>query len=188
MTERELDEAVKRPRARPALLTSLGVFGFLLVQNVAYRLIRAAREVRYEGYAFDTELGSTWVTELALALGISLFFAIGVFVCFWQMPPITGELGLAQLVTRSLLATTIGAASAWVFRFFGELIYVATTPELRAHPDVLGGLAFDRLMDSLGTLVGLLPLVLLGAIALWGWLRWRGVPKSSPVGVATLKP
>jgi hypothetical protein len=186
MTERDLEETVERPGARPALLTSLGVFGFLAVQTVAYRLIRAAREVRYDG-ASDAALGSTWVTEFALTLGIALVFAIGVFVCFWQIAPITGELNLARLLTRSLLAAAIGAACAWVFRFFGEFIRVATTPELRAHPDVLGGLVFDSLMDSLGTLVGLLPLVLLGAIALWGWLRWRGVPKPSPVGVATLK-
>jgi hypothetical protein len=51
---------------------------------------------------------------------------------------------------------------------------------------MLGGVAFDAAMDSLGDVVGLLPLVLLGAALLWAWLRWRRVPEASADGVATL--
>lgn len=177
MTAQDLDEAVERPRARSALLTSLGVFGFLVVQNVAYRLIRTAREVRYDTGAFGAESGSTWAADLAMALGLPLFFALGIFVCLWQVAPITGVLRLAQVVTRSLLAAAVGATCVWVFRFFAGLIYVATTPELRGLPDPLAGVAFDALTDSLGNLVGLLPLVALGVVVLWGWLRWRRVPE-----------
>jgi hypothetical protein len=181
MTERDLAKAIQRPGALPALLTSLGVFGFLLAQNVAYRLIRAAREAALGDGFPGADLGSIWVTELAVALGIPLFFAIGVFLCLWQVAPIAGGLRLAHVVTRSMLAAALGAACAWVFRFFGELIYVATTPALRTQPDLLGGVAFDALMDSLGTLVGLLPLVVLGAVLLWGWLQ-RHPPKEAPKG------
>jgi hypothetical protein len=188
MTEPDLETAGRRPGARSALITSLGILGFLLAQNLGYRLIRAAQEARYDVGSFGADAGSTWVTELAMAVGLPLIFALGIFVCFWQLAPITRELRLAQVATRSVLAATIGAACTWVFKFFAGLIYVATTPELRAVPDPLGGVAFDAGTDSLGTLVGLLPLVLLGAVLLWGWLRSRSAQAPSPVGVTTLKP
>jgi hypothetical protein len=169
--EKDVVKALRRPGALPALLTSLGVFGFLLVQNVANGLIRAARDAAYGGDLPGPDVGSIWAAELALAFGGPLFFAIGVFVCLWQVAPIVAELRLAHVVTRALLASTVGAACVWVLKFFAGLIQIAVDPLLRRFPEVVGGLAFDALMDSLGTLVGLLPLVVLAAVLLWGWLQ-----------------
>lgn len=188
MTEPDLATTVRQPGLRPALITSLGVFGLLLVQGIGYRLIRAAREAVYHDGLLGTASEATWVGELVMAVGLPLAFALGIFVCLWLLAPITRGLRLGQVVARSLVATTIGAASLWVFRFFAGLIHVATTPELRAHPDLLGGVAFDAAMDSLSSLVGLVPLVSLGAVVLWRGLQSRDAPAPGPVGVATLKP
>lgn len=181
MTDRELAKALQRSGAVPAFLTSLGVFSFLLAQSFISRLIRTAQTLTYGGEFADETLESIWAAELALALGGPLFFAIGVFLCLWQLAPIAGGLRLAHVVTRAVLAATVGAACLWVFRFFAGFIHIATTPELRAHPETIGGAAFDALMDSLITLVGLLPLVVLGAVFLWGWLQ-RHPPKQVSKG------
>lgn len=180
--ERDVAKALQRPGALPAFLTALGVFAFLLAQNVAGRLIRSARNAFYGADFPNSDLASIWGSEFALALGVPLFFSIGVFLCLWQVAPVAGGLRLAHVVTRAALAATVGAVCAWIYRFFGGLILVATTPELRFDPaENLGGVAFDALMDSLGTLVSLLPLVVLGAVFLWGWLQ-RHPPKAAPRG------
>jgi hypothetical protein len=180
--EKDVAKALQRPGALPALLTSLGVFGFLLVQNVAYRLIRSGRDAFYDNQLPGPDFGSIWATELALALGIPLVFAIGVFLCLWQVAPIAANLRLAHVVTRAALAAALGAACVWVLRFLVGLVYVATTPELRRDvAESLGGVTFDAFMDSLGNLVGLLPLVVLGAVFLWGWLQ-RHPPKQRLAG------
>jgi hypothetical protein len=110
MTERDLEAGVQRSSAMPALVTSAGLLAFLLVQAVAYRLIRVAREAQYEIGAFDAEPGSSWLTDFVMALGIPLCFALGVFLCLWKVAPIAGGFRVAQVATRALLATTIGAA------------------------------------------------------------------------------
>ena len=179
--EKDVAKALRRPGALPALLTSLGVFGFLLVQNVAYRLIGGAREAFYDSSP-GPDLGLIWTAELALALGLPLVFALGVFLCLWQVAPIVGGLRLAHVVTRAALAASLGALCVWILRFLVGLVEVATTPVLRREAVVaVPGVAFDGLMDSLGTLVGLLPLVVLGGVFLWGWLQ-RHPPKVAPTG------
>jgi hypothetical protein len=181
MTEQEPARVPRGPGVRPALLTSLGVFGFLLAQSLVNRLIRTAQTLAYSSEFTDSNLERIWVEELPLAIGAPLFFAVGVFVCVWQLGPIVGDLRLPQVVTRAVLAAAVGAASAWVPRFFAGLIFVATTPELRAEPGLLGGVAFDAMMDSLGTFAALLPLVALAAVLLREWLR-RHPPKQPPAG------
>lgn len=180
--EKDVAKALQRPGAVPALLTSVGVFAFLLAQNVAGRLIRSARDAYYGNDLPGSDFASIWGSEFALALGVPLFFSIGVFLCLWQVAPIVGGLRLAHVVTRAALAAAVGAACVWVYRLVAGLVLAATAPGFGLDPaDVLGGVAFDALMDSLGTLLTLLPLVVLGGVFLWGWLQ-RHPPKTAPRG------
>jgi hypothetical protein len=178
--EKDIAKALQRPGALPALLTALGVLAFLVTQNVAYQLIGTARAAMYGGSP-GPDLGAAWALELASLLGGPLFFALGVFVCMWQVAPIAPSLRLAHVVTRALLATAIGAAFYWLFRFGADLIYLAVDGLLYRQPDIIGGVAFDAGMDSLSALVGWLPLVILGAVFLWGWLQ-RHPPKQAVKG------
>jgi hypothetical protein len=180
--EKDIAKALQRPGALPALLTSLGVFAFLLAQNIVYRVIGGARDAFYGGGLGGPDFGSIWATEVALAFGVPLFFAVGVFLSLWQVAPVAGGLRLAHVVTRAALAAAIGAAFVWVARFILGVIVVATTAELRRDLAArVGGVSFDALMDALSTFVGLLPLVVLAAVFLWGWLQ-RHPPKTAPRG------
>jgi hypothetical protein len=178
--EKDIAKALQRPGALPALLTALGVLAFLVTQNVAFRLIGSARTAVYGG-SLGTDLGTAWATEFASLFGGPLFFAAGVFLCLWQVAPIAPNLRLAHVVTRALLATAIGAACYWIFEFFAGLIFMAVNGLWEQVGDVFGGVAFDALMDALGALVGWLPLVILGAVFLWGWLQ-RHPPKNAVKG------
>jgi len=170
ISEKDIAKALQRPGALPAFLTALGVLAFLVTQNVTFRLIGTARDAMYGG-TLGPDFGAAWATELASLLGGPLFFAIGVFLCLWQIAPIAPSLRLAHVVTRALLATVIGAAGYWLFRFFADVIFLAFQGVLYRQPDVIGSVAFGATMDSLRALVGWLPLVVLGAVFLWGWLQ-----------------
>jgi hypothetical protein len=178
ISEKDIAKALQRPGALPALLTALGVLVFLVTQNVAFRLIGAARAAMYGG-AGGVDVGAAWATEMVSILGGPLFFAIGVFLCLWQVAPIAPNLRLAHVVTRALLATALGAAGYWLFRFISTLIFLAVDGSLGVHPDLIGGIAFDASMDALQALVTWLALVVLGAVFLWGWLQRH--PSKEPV-------
>lgn len=178
--ERDIARALQRPGALPALLTALGVLAFLVTQNLALRLIGAARTAIYGGSA-GLDFGSEWATEFASLLGGPLFFAVGVFLCLWHVAPIAPNLRLAHVVTRALLATAIGAACNGVFEFIAGLVFLAVNGLWQQTGDVVGGVAFDALMDALRALVQWLPLVILGAVLLWGWLQ-RHPPKQAVTG------
>lgn len=163
---------------KPAAVAAAGVFAFLLAQSLLYRVIRTAQTFAYWSDFSTSNLARIWVDELPLAVGAPLFFSVGVFVGFWRLGPIVGGLRLRQLAARVLLATAVGAACTWLPRFLFGLAFATTVPGFRVEPALLGGVAFDAAMDSLGTLVTLLPLVGLAAVLLWRWLQ-RNPPTTS---------
>lgn len=178
ISEKDIAKALKRPGALPALLTALGVLAFLVVQNFVFGLIGAAREAMFGGVP-GVDIGAAWATEMVSMLGGPLLFAVGVFLCLWQVAPIAPNLRLAHVVTRALLATALGAAGYWLLRFFADLIFLAVDGSLHLNPDLIGGVAFNASMDALSALITWVPLVVLGAVFLWGWLQRH--PSKEPV-------
>src|SRR5487761_2419954 len=55
-----------------------------------------------------------WASQLVDSLTGPLPFAVGVFLCFWQLAPIAPVLRLAHVVTRSILAALLGGFAMWV--------------------------------------------------------------------------
>ncbi len=103
--------------------------------------------------------------------------SIGVFLCFWQIAPIAANLRLAHVVTRALLAATAGTVLLFVF----GLVYLFVLWLLATAGAFDGGGLFEVtpvgpsvlgvLFRSLGVLIGVIPVVVLGAVLLWGWLQ-----------------
>jgi hypothetical protein len=174
--EKDIAKALQRPGALPALLTAVGILGFLLVQGFLVSLFAALNLTGQTGSA-DT-VGVLWARQLGESLAGPVPIALGVFVTFWQIAPIAPGLRLAHVVTRALLAATIGAVLLWLASFIWFALLAVT---LGSGVFGLGALALSLLWSSLSTLVTVIPVVVLGAVLLWGWLQ-RHPPKRAVTG------
>src|ERR1700712_3647930 len=136
MSER-LSKAIARPGVAPAFFAGLGVFATLLVIAFVQALFSTLSLLTQSpGGDF---LGQLWLAQLSGSLSGPLPFAIGVFLCFWQLAPIAPVLRLAHVVTRSILAAVAGAAVIFVV-FLISIVIV----EISSGP-FQGGEFLDRL-------------------------------------------
>lgn len=164
----DLARALRRPGVGPALVTALGILVALVVLGFLTATLGAlSTTVQADlGPAF---FAAIWGSQLGWALAGPLPIAAGVFVCFWQVAPIAPTLRLAHVVTRALLA---GLAGVLLLFVLGLLVsFVAGL--LVGEPAVP---VLPVLFQSLATFVQVLPVLVLGAVLLWGWLQ-RHPPK-----------
>ncbi len=170
--------AAGRRGALPALITGLGVFGIVLVQGLLVGLLGAAYTAGSLGIDWGGYAGEAWNAQLAVSLTGALPFALGVFGSFWQLAPIAPELRLGHVVSRAVLAAVVGAAAVVVV-----VVIVALIAAVAGLPSAFGGGSgvegvidrfwFGVLRGVLGAAQGFvtqLPVVVLAAVLLWGWL------------------
>ncbi len=168
-----ITKAMTRPGMVPAFFAGLGVFALLLVIAVLQSLFTTLSVV--SGTTAASDFAGQILTTQLLASGTGpLPFAIGVFLCFWQLAPIAPMLRLAHVVTRSILATLGGGLLLWLVYVIAQVItdLVAPSPggTLQAL-DSLGPDAVSALFRAIAAIVGYLPSVALSGILLWGWLQ-----------------
>ena len=189
MAKRDLGDvaakALTRPGVGPALLAGLGVYLALALQVVLSALVF----VVVDGQDPVSYLAASLGVLAPIAFGGPLPFALGVFLCFWQLAPVAPQLRMAHVVTRALLAAVVGTFLALVIGFVSTaaLVFsrVSSYASLGADPTLIPlGLktawigsapgAFNMLIDGL-------VVVPLAALLLWGWLRGHR-PEAAPAG------
>lgn len=177
-----ITKAMKRPGVVPAAIAGLGVFGVLLAIGFVQAVLATLSAVAWSSIAGDY-LGQIWSDQLLSSLTGRLPFAVGVALCLWQVAPIAPTLRLAHVVTRSILAALFGGAVVWLALVTPQIIVeVASTPFQTPAGDVLGKLGLDALQDlfrALALTAGYMPVAVLAAILLWGWLQRH--PLDTPV-------
>jgi len=173
MTE-TVAKALKRPGALPAALTGLGVLAALLAINFVQGLF-SALGLAATATIDQSYLGSIWFGQLLGTLTGPLPFAIGYFLCLWQVAPIAPQLRLAHVVTRALLASLLGAPVIWIVAWVTQLVSDVSSfaPEFQGGIVVgkLGPDALVALFRALAITAGYVPVAVLAAILLWGWLQ-----------------
>ena len=177
----DLARALQRPGVVPAFVTALGILVGLVALGFLQATFGALSTVTAAGVGGEF-FAQIWAAQLAVALTGPVPIAIGVFVCFWQVAPIAPSLRLAHVVTRALLAALAGAVLLFVLGL--ALAFGLWLLGLAGAFDQGGLSSVTPFMESplvllfrtLGVLVGVLPLVVLGAVLLWGWLQ-RHPPK-----------
>jgi hypothetical protein len=175
-------KAMKRPGVVPAALTALGVLVTLLaigfLQGVFTTLGVAATSTIAGDY-----VGQIWFAQLVGLLTGPLPFAVGLFLCLWQVAPIAPTLRLAHVVTRSLLAALLGGVVVWIVFWISQLVLdVAGTAHEFQGAILFGKLGADAVVAvfrALSVTAGYLPVAVLAAILLWGWLQRH--PLDTPV-------
>jgi hypothetical protein len=187
MTERELAKALQRPGALPPFLAALGIFLTLVVLGFLGATFTALSVTTWVDYPAEFFL-QIWGAQLLSGLAGPLPIALGAFVCFWQIAPIAPNLRLAHVVTRAVLAGLAGT----LLLFLAGIVYWLVSGLFAWGNGYIGvGLSeltpvwpspLYVLFQSLATFVQVLPVLVLGAVLLWGWLQ-RNRPTASVGGV-----
>lgn len=187
MTERDLAKAIQRPGALPQFLTALGILAALVALAFLGATLSALSIATQMDYSADFFL-QIWASQLGWGLAGPLPIALGAFLCFWQIAPIAPNLRLAHVVTRAILAGLAGTlllflvGLAWwlvsqLLAFGGGISGTGLYNVVALGPGPL-----SLLFQSLATFVQVLPVLVLGAVLLWGWLQ-RNRPTASVSGV-----
>jgi hypothetical protein len=192
MDKRDLgDVAVKaltRPGVGSALLAALGVYLVLAAQSILGTIAFVVTDTAY-GQDPGAYLSLILPATLPVALGASFPFALGVFIAFWQIAPVSPQLRLAHVVTRSLLAAVIGAVATFVIGFIVAAVLNVTQTDpalvLNGGPGAIArnllGAVRSVLPGTINVLIDGLVVVPLAALLLWGWLQSHP-PKTAPKG------
>jgi hypothetical protein len=175
-------KAIKRPGVVPAALTALGVLAGLLVIDFLKTLFSTLSVVTASSLAGDY-VGEVWIGLLLGSVTGPLPFAVGMFLCLWQVAPIAPTLRLAHVVTRSILAALVGGAVIWIATLVVQIVVlISNTPFATPAGTVLGKLGSYVVLSLFGALtltVQYLPIAVLAGILLWGWLQRH--PLDTPV-------
>lgn len=168
-----ISKAITRPGVVPAFFAGLGVFALLLATAFLQSLFTTLSLLSSSVSAGDFA-GQILATQLLSSGTGPLPFAIGVFLCFWQIAPIAPKLRLAHVVSRSILAAVGGGVLLWIVYAVAQLVADIAAPSadgaVAALADV-GPVLLTALLRALATVVGYLPVVALAGILLWGWLQ-----------------
>lgn len=176
-----IDSVKRMLRTRGALvagITAVSLAALLVIQSVLLALITWLHLLSVPN--FDLSQYSPFsglLEETALTV---LPFVAGFFLSLWLVGPISEELRLPHVITRSVLGAGIGATLVFVvhsvvwavqgLRFSGSFFGNSfPTPTIAGPsiPDVLG----QALATSLSDLVSLVPLAVLAGILLWHWRK-----------------
>ncbi|MGX5680137.1 hypothetical protein [Schumannella luteola] len=172
--EKTVKRIVRTRGALAALVTALGLVLFVVVSRLLTTLVSF---LGYTTTGLYFDVAELLLESLILGVAAILAFAIGYFFGLWFVAPISEELGVGHVITRSVLAVGIGST---VWLVVGGVIAIATTVSFDggllgyAFPGLVGvgdvPLALLRtLQDSLQLFVGMLAPGVLAGILLWRW-------------------
>jgi len=168
--------------ARTAGVAALLVAGLMLVQTIMHSVIDAVGHLAYAvtpvavGYP-SGEVAVSLVSTFSAA-GLSIVpVALGVFLAFWLLVPITAELRVTRVVLHSLAAAGIAAAVALAIGLVsavGRIVASAGPLFGTAFPlpdgSILGPSLLEVVRAVLFACVAVTPVVVLAGLVVWLWI------------------
>lgn len=166
---------IRRRGGVVALVTSAGIFLAAILQQVLQSLIALAVA---PAMRLPAEVVPAYLERAALAsLSGVLPLCLGVFLCLWQLAPVAAELRLAHVFTRILLAAAVGAVAVVLVGLVIVLVSAALALGDRGSGQfALTAVAQDAISTiqrAGSTIIDALPLIVLGGVLQWVWLRDR---------------
>ncbi len=105
------------------------------------------------------------LSPVGFVLATILPFAVGYFLALWVIAPITHELRVGHVITRSILATGVGATLWFISLAVIATITFASAGDIEEIAPQMG----HALVSALTALITLLPLGVLGGVLQWVW-------------------
>lgn len=173
-------QLLRRRGAFVAGITALAVGAFLVVRNALLALISFLPVYSQANSGLQDLQYSPLPGVLYEAAITTLPVVIGVFLSLWLVGPISEQLHLQHVITRSVLAAGIGCTLIFVVHSVVYILRAVTysgaifgnsfpTPDLHFNsiPNLLG----LSLAEAVAYLVMLVPLGVLAGILLWEWRK-----------------
>ena len=196
---RSMSHKATRATARVAGVAALLVAGVTLVQAMMQSVIDAFGLLAYSaspaavGYPPGDVSGSLLST--AAILGVSIVpVALGVFLAFWLVVPLTAGLPVVRVLLRSLAAAGIASVVALVLGTLGAVARVVSSSgpvfgNAFPRPDgsILGRSLFEVVQSVLFTFIAVTPVVVLAGMVVWLWIS-RTAPDRPEAGRVTRNP
>lgn len=177
---------VKRRGSPAALTTAGGVAAVVLAQHMIEGLVGTL--VYTQGAGFGEILGWVWAGIATSLLVIVVPFVIGVALCLWLVAPISPELRLAHVITRTLLAAASGAVLVLLVRGvtalfeslrFGDGLFGFALPGISWDGMSLASLLAGVVQAAVMAFASYSPIVVLAGVLLWIWFASH--PMKHPV-------
>ena len=182
-----------RANARTAGAAAIIVAVVMLAQAVLQAIISVIGNLAYgagdtSGGYFQLQNTFAPIGGVVQSLGTSILpIAIGVFLAFWLIVPLTADLRVTRVVLRSLLASAIASAVSLVITLvFSVFSAVASAGPFfsNSFPIADGSSVFYSFVGGVQsvfyTFVGVTPLVVLAGFLAWLWVS-KGQPKASEI-------
>jgi len=172
-----------RANARTAAVAALLVAGVTIVQAILQSVADALSILVYVaspvalGYPPGSDaVGSFAATTASLGLAVAPV-ALGVFLAFWLLVPLTAELHVGRVALRSLVASAVAAAVALAIGAVVAAVDAAATSGPlfgNAFPRPDSSTLFQSLsmtvQSALYTFVAVTPVVILVGVVVWLWV------------------
>lgn len=185
----KIKENATRANARTAGAAAIVVAVVMIVQSILQAIISVFSNLAYstaDGNFFGVQNTFSPFVGSVFSFGTSVLpIAIGVFLAFWAVVPLTADLRVLQVVVRSLVASLIASAISLVITVvFSIVSAVASAGPVfgNSFPGADGSSVFYSLLGGLqsvfSTFVGVTPLVVLAGFLAWLWVS-KGRPTAS---------
>ena len=186
-----IKENATRANARTAGAAAIIVAAVMIVQAILQAIISVFSNLGYgaanpDGGYFQLQNTFAPVAGIAQSLGTSILpIAIGVFLAFWLVVPLTADMRVTQVVLRSLLASAIASAVSLVITILFSLggAFASAGPFFgNRFPSADGSFVLYSFLGGVqsvfSTFVGVTPLVVLAGFLAWLWIS-KGRPAAS---------
>ena len=186
-----IKENATRANARTAGAAALVVAVVMIAQAILQAIIGVFSSLGYgaggNGAAY-LQTAFSPVVGAVQSLGTSILpIAIGVFLAFWLVVPLTADMRVTRVVLRSLIASGIASAVSLVITVIASLggAFASAGPFFgNAFPGADGSYLYYSFIGGVqsvfSTFVGVTPLVILAGFLAWFWVS-KGRPKASEI-------
>ena len=191
-----LGKNLRRRGALAALLTAVGIAAWLVVERAvgAITWLTAYAVPTNQGEFNDAPgIAADYGFVALQQFGFSVLWdvppvALGVFASLWMVAPVAGELAMRFVVARAVLATACGIV-LYIVAQFAKSTYEYVTRGFDPALEAIPGNALQlwtqfgyAITNGITFFFATLPLVVLGVVLLWLWLRNRD-PKHPVYGI-----
>jgi hypothetical protein len=168
-------QRASKATARTAAAAAGLVIAVLLVQAFVRTIISVFGNAVYSGFASGSDIFSP-LSSFFITFGTTVLpTAIGVFLAFWFIVPLTADLRVVSVVLRSLIAAVVAAVVTLVFTsvFAAGGAFTSTgAPFGTSFPSGMdvAYAAFGTVQTVLYTFLSVTPLVMLVGLLAWLWV------------------
>ena len=175
-----VDSGSVRSRRRKAALVAVGTFGWLFLVLLVEKVMGLIAFASSAGL-YELNSGVYFWSDVPYRVGTFMVpVAVGLFLGWAFLAPVTSPQELRTVVTRSIVATGVASALYLVVRLVVDIalmtwpdrsFFANSFPDLDYAGSAVPMLLGSSLQGAISVILSIVPLGVLGGILLWHWLK-----------------